>query len=283
MSASINRVISVCAAKHLSVWEVASRAILDNINSNEYEVVVPDSEVHTFSRFSPRSYLVTPESAYIGHIKPMLQAEINGAQPERFGWYLQQFIKLATLEQHAQNDLMLLWDADTVPLRPLKFTSNGEVVLYYTSGEYHHPYFKVIERLTGMTRTVDRSFIAQCFPVKGAWVSSLKTMIEDQSPEQSWLETIIEAIDFTESSGFSEYELLGTFISHRYPDNIRLLDKRWERRGSTLIGKIERLQSPFWRAFLKGLDFVSFEEWDRVSRLKRIKLISRRLHRLAVQ
>ncbi|HKJ63400.1 MAG TPA: DUF6492 family protein [Hyphomicrobiales bacterium] len=152
---AIDRVISVCARKHLDVWKFASQSVIENMKAASYEVIVPDTEVAVFKDASPDAYQVSPESLYIGRYRQLLEYMID-QRIERLGWYLQQFIKLAALEHHAQDNLLLIWDADTVPLRKLHFVAPTGKLLYYSSAERHPPYFQTIERLTELRRIVSK-------------------------------------------------------------------------------------------------------------------------------
>lgn len=48
--------------------------------------------------------------------------EMHASVPQRPGWFLQQFIKMAfSLSPYCKCDYYLSWDADTIPLRRLSF------------------------------------------------------------------------------------------------------------------------------------------------------------------
>jgi Family of unknown function (DUF6492) len=259
----ISKTISVCSAKDLSTWIISSKYIIKNIISNEYVVIVPESDVEIFQKYSPNQYRVLNESVLIGSFFDDLRNKFREDNSYRFGWYLQQFIKLAALGTAKDNELYLIWDADTVPLKRLNFTIN-EKVGYYYGIENHLPYFNLILSVTGHSKIVNYSFIAQCFAIKGSWFREFKINLETRH-RSLWWRALIDNIDFSEPSGFSEYEILGTFLTHTHPDELFLIEKKWLRRGNSLIGDVRNIERKLSKLLLTPYDFVSFEGWDKPS------------------
>ena len=74
---------------------------------------------------------------------------------------------------------------------------------------------------------------------------------------------LIELIDFKQSSGFSEYETLGTFAVKNFNEEIEISDniKNWYRYGNSLIGSSDDFKY-FKNKLSKKYDFISFESWD---------------------
>ena len=112
----ITTIFSVCTKEHLDVWQSASTLIVKNIKSEQYMVVVPDSDVDAFTDVSAAPFLVLGESSIIGDLKLRLSDKMSINMQDRLGWYLQQFIKLSLVQSASENDVVLIWDADTVPL-----------------------------------------------------------------------------------------------------------------------------------------------------------------------
>lgn len=73
------------------------------------------------------------------------------ANTSRAGWYYQQLLKLYAHQViHDLNDLYVIWDSDTVLLKPTAFFHNdyGEVrALFAISPEYNPPYMEHMKRL----------------------------------------------------------------------------------------------------------------------------------------
>ncbi|MCW5718462.1 MAG: hypothetical protein KIS68_11590 [Bauldia sp.] len=261
MSDAIDLVISVCATTHAAVWARGAPNILRHIEAGAYTVVVPDDDLPLFRSLTPPGIEVVPESHHVGAIAPLLRAAIPAGSGGRFGWYLQQFIKLGAVIQ-APCETVLIWDADAIPLRPLRFLDAAGRLLYYTSHERHDPYFDAIERLLGLAPSHSASFVAQCFPVRTRLARSFAAEVERRSG-RPWFEAIIGAIDFSLKSGFSEYETLGTYLAHAHPGGMAFHTGEWLRRGSAAAGGIARFDAATEAWLARRFDHASFEIWDR--------------------
>ncbi len=113
--------ISVCCADDISVWAVASYCLISRIPAKSYVVIVPDQDVEQFLALSPAEYSVLPESLFVGGLKARIEARLPEYNRHRAGWYLQQFIKLAAVKHFGEYGDVLIWDADTVPLKRIRF------------------------------------------------------------------------------------------------------------------------------------------------------------------
>jgi len=259
----INTVICTCSMKDLETWKIVSKQILKKIRSKNYLLIVPDNEVKFFLKNTDSRFIVKNETIYIGNIKK----NIPTMHLNRIGWYLQQFIKLAAINDVANNnnnnnDIVLIWDADTVPLKKINFTNSKNQIIYYKSKEYYKSYFDLIEKITGLKRIEKHSFVAQSFAIRIEWIKYFFKKLEERHNKKKWIEILIDNINFNEPSGFSEYETLGTFISHNFKNKYKFTNRPWLRSGNGLIGSIENINKfPFY-IMLKFYDFVSFETSD---------------------
>ena len=273
--AGVAEVICVCSWSDASTWEKGAPYILRNIAAERYKLLVPDGEVTDFRRISPDVFEVIPESRYVATIAKCLDECIPAGRTRRKGWYLQQFIKMAAVLAAGRDETVLIWDADTVPLKPLDFVDPAGRIRYYKGVEHHLPYFSLIEKLLGLDKTINFSFIAQCFALRGRWLAELCDEIE-RKYGVPWYEAIISQIDFSQDSGFSEYETMGTYIARRHPDEISFYGGPWWRYGNRLVGDIDLLTERKARSLLRSYDFISFEKWERRPRsLWLRKLIAR--------
>jgi hypothetical protein len=261
MKNSIDAVISVACKKDLEVWRVAAPIVIDNIKADRYLVIVPDHEIEIFRKASPSDYLIQPEQSVLKDAKARLESRLSAAgNTARIGWYLQQLLKIAACQQ-ADGERLLIWDADTVPLRRIQpFNKDGNPS-YYKGKEHHLPYFKLIEKILGLDREVDFSFIAQNFPVRVSWLRECLIEIEKRS-NMNWVDAIIASIDPRELSGFSEYETIGTYFSSRYKDEIHTKSAAWYRNGGRLVGDVGRLNRLNTFILSVFFDYISFESWD---------------------
>lgn len=262
------QLIAVAERSALEVWRVASRAIRNSIDADAYRVIVPERDFYFFADLVDSKFIVESEEDYISEFSKYLRDAIGGTNPDRFGWYLQQLIKLEALRRTGEmEEAGLIWDADTVPLQNLSFFEHGKAKLIYGT-ECHSPYFETIGRLLGLHRIVSYSFIAQCFPCKPHWIRDFCDTIQERHGVP-WWQAVIDSIDFRERSGFSEYEALGTFISHHYPDEWIWDAQHWVRNGYSIFG------SPARAVRLAGggnkrpdIAFAAFETWERKKKLE---------------
>jgi hypothetical protein len=260
----IARVISVCSKKDIATWSVVCKNIVRFIDANEYLIVVPDHEVDLFHEVTCESYKVIPESFYIGNLKSKLKEFFPPENRDRIGWYLQQFIKITAAKETPSSgnvdEVVLIWDADTLPLKKLCFFDENGVVSYYSGVEAHTPYFGLIKRVLPWVDFQPFSFIAQCFPAKISWVQEFCKELE--SDGRNWIEAIICNIDKSQRAGFSEYESLGNYIWSKYPNQVMLNNNLWERNGLSLIGNPSGLTNYQLIGLARYFDYISFEGWD---------------------
>ena len=179
--------------------------------------------------------------------------------PKGAGWYYQQLIKYSFSFHRPEVPYYLIWDADTIPLRPLSFFSSEGKALLTDSDESHIPYRESYQRLfleeppSGL-----KSFIAQHMMMKKAIVQEMLTKIDAHSPgKESWAWKLMRSLPSNGVNLFSEYETYGWYASLHYPEQIARIHRSWLRDGISQLGypptpaKLARLSASF--------DYTSFE------------------------
>lgn len=258
-------VVSTCRASDLRVWRRTSSMLPRMVSARRYLVVVPDDEVGIFQEISPPQFEVRPETAYVGDLGGYIADHLRGfGQEHRVGWYLQQFAKLHAVALESVEELpSLIWDADTVPVRPLHLQQHDpHRLVYFTGTEDHQPYFSLIERILGLQRLGDFSFIAQCFPIWAEWLAEFQGEVEVRQGKP-WDRAIVDQIDATEPSGFSEYETLGTWILKRHPTGVSFTDVPWLRFGASRYGSVSWLSDKDLLGIGSKFAHVTFEAHER--------------------
>ncbi len=258
----IDEIISLCCKQDVKTWSFANKAIVKFIPAKKYTVIVPDSEITLFKEISDKKFIVHPESLFSTNFKEIVFNHFPNHQHEHVKWYLQQFIKLEALIRLKENTNAVLWDGDTVPLEPINFFDKHGKVHFFVGTENHCPYFETLTKLLGIEKQVTHSFISQSFPIKSEWIHELKTVIEIRSGKP-WFEAILDAINYSNSNAFSEYETMGNFIAHKYPSEISFSYEPWLRLGNSKIGDVGLLNSSTALKKLVQYKYVSFEKWDR--------------------
>ena len=267
MSDGLGPQVQVSVAEVSSLWVLLGLCEnLDLIGAERRILIVPDDQVEVFGRvLGTEAFEITSESSLLspGQIEQIREMVSLAENPDRFGWYLQQFLKLSALEKFSQDyDRLIIWDADTIPLRQIDvFDSDGTPRPYFGS-EHHQPYFDAIYRVLGIRKTINRSFIAQTFPITGKQASNFFASLGGTG----WFEKLLSAIDFSEGSGFSEYETLGTFI---YRDRApQWSSGKWTRYGNKFTTPMRAAVSRLGK--LLKFDYLAFESWS-ISPFERLK------------
>lgn len=180
-----------------------------------------------------------------------------GVYGYRAGWYYQQFIKLAFC-QITNKETYLIWDADTLCLDTPKFQDNGKYI-FTPSKELHKPYYQTFYKLFGYRIVAKKSFISQYMLIDTNICRQMLKEISKKNQNKDWIVAVLDSIDLSNQSEFSEYETYGNFISANFPNQVIISHgNKWFRYGSDLIV----LNAQNYRTIKKlfsGYKFVAFE------------------------
>jgi hypothetical protein len=105
-------------------------------------------------------------------------------------------------------------DADTVLTRRQTFVVDGKHLLLH-SDEFNQPYFDVCSELLGGPPRSLLSCVAHNMLVSVPRLQALRRHLEDRHG-RPWQSAILDAVDYSEVSGFSEYELYGQWCMAQY-------------------------------------------------------------------
>ena len=141
----------------------------------------------------------------------------------RNGWLYQQLLKLNG-DKIASTQNFLVLDADHVLLKEHKFV-NGNKFYFYSSNEYHEPYFKAISKLFASKyhKIYKESFISDKMVFNKGVLSEMKEEIEGIHSKE-WWKAIIDSYERSSFCGFSEFETYGTYISNKHNDRVIMID-----------------------------------------------------------
>lgn len=171
------------------------------------------------------------------------------------GWYFQQFLKIGFALSTFAQKYYLIWDADTLPLSKIPFEENGKL-LFTAKKEFHQPYFSLIEKLWGLKKVNNFSYIAEHMIIQ---TSIMKEMIRNLNAEDKWYIKIMDSISKNELYGFSEFESYGTYVYHKYPQLYKERTLNTWRNAGVIFGRtisdkdIDKLSI--------DLDIISLESW----------------------
>lgn len=203
--------------------------------------------------------------------------------PDGAGWYFQQFLKFSYPHLEPQADRYLIWDADTIPLRPLHpFGCRGTAFLTPASPEcaepppgmatdkwtrqllvqatrLHSPYFENYQLLLGEIPDRSRSFISQHMPIQVSCLREMLSAIDARHPgNDGWAWKIIRNLKGNSRNLFSEYEFYAQYALRHYADQHAIRSLAWRRGGTLPRGR--NLQN-LLETWAKDLDFVAIESW----------------------
>lgn len=182
------------------------------------------------------------------------------------GWYFQQFLKMAfALSDYCDTDYYLSWDSDTIPLRKIDFYNEDGKPYFTMKTEHHRPYFVALERLLGITKTNNRSYIAENMMFNKSIMIELINKIQSNKQIEGnlWYEKIIFAIEPESVSpmGFSEFETYGNYCFNFHPDFYQERTLPSFRSGGLIQGRF--VSDRVLKQLSFDLDTVSFEIYDR--------------------
>jgi hypothetical protein len=141
---------------------------------------------------------------------------------DRRGWLFQQLLKLAADSLGSAQSYFAI-DADTVLVQPQVLEADGKELLLH-SDEFHACYFAVVQQLLGFPVSALLSCVAHQMLFSKDRLRELKQHIEARSG-RPWYRAILDCTDYSDKSGFSEFELYGQWCMNRYPQ--RTLREYW--------------------------------------------------------
>jgi hypothetical protein len=232
------------------------RGLLKWTNVQTVVLAVPARQLKDFAYLKSPTTEVIPENEIIPGYSLDYFADRLGDRRARAGWYLQQFAKIGFSRIAADNQYVI-WDADTVALRPIVFFEGGKLQITM-SKEYHQPYFAALEKLINQRRVLRFSAISQYMPVDASCTRKMLEKIE-QIHCKPWIDAVLSVLPLQGDSEFSEYETLANYMASEYPDRTQFVRKRWFRYGTDICGHINLPTNSELEKIFRRYSYVSFE------------------------
>jgi len=275
------------ASKHKDISLMAIRSLLLFSQSRNIYVITSRENSPFFKKHLetyPSVTLLDEDRIIEGISLQVIQEYFNRriGTPQRAGWYFQQFLKMSICRLPDLADHYLVWDSDTIALQPLRFIDPDGRVLVDIKTEHHKPYFELTQRVLGIERLVDFSFISEHLMIHKEYMNELISHFEARSSiGSSWVWLILNSIDERHlgQSGFSEYETYGNFMASKYKDSFRCRPLKSTRRGTHYFGMLPNRYDCFYM-MLEGYTMATFETSESMStrRIAVTKGISRILY-----
>ena len=271
--------------QHIEITKVVLNQVKRFFQPKQIYVITNTSHFETFQSLNLTNLLLINENELFEQfnfqsVADFLKQKINNG--DRAGWYFQQFLKME-ISKIIQSDYYLIWDADTIPLKPILFFDQDNNVLIHKSKENHTPYFDTLQNILGVEKSVDYSFISEHFMVQTTLMRKMLFDLNKNAGDRSWPYYILENISKKDLpfSGFSEYETYGNFLNSISPESIKLRTTQLDllntyRNGSMMFGTLPNTKDLKFLEAL-GLHYVTFEVWQDINPEK-IKANRRRTH-----
>ncbi len=261
-------VVTCVSKEHLEIGIRAIRSLIKLSEANKIFVITSNKNKNFFQKNFPREKLliILDEDEIIPNMKLVDVASTlqeYGGNPERAGWYYQQFLKMNISRHPLISKYYLIWDSDTIMLKKINFFNKSNKIILNTSKEFHKPYFQTIRNF-GLLKKNNFSFISEHMLINSKIMNNLISLIEKtNSKNHSWIKTLISHInqDSLNGSGFSEFETYGTYLSKYHIDSFVTNRLKSCRQTYSLFGKHNRLNT-FLTLKFYGYYWASFENWD---------------------
>ena len=235
-------IISV-GVKDVFIVRKVVKYVAKNISPNNIYLITNRRFFKFYSSSFISSYHVTlldesrlVEGMNIQHVCQLVnQHFVNGM---RGGWYFQQFLKMAFALSPYAGSHYLIWDADTIPTSSISFFDEDGKMLIAQKEEYNPPYFETMNRLIGMGKSVEFSFIAEHMMIKTIYMRELLNKISESTVNGTvWYEKIINATNPNTGLAFSEFETYGTYVWNTHPADFAFRSLHTMRKAGFLFGR----------------------------------------------
>ena len=115
-------VVTAARSKDLRILRLTLAGLRRFVHMKRLYVISARSNFPRFQRaLGPDVELLDEDSMTPGLTLRQLRSFVLPGLEKGAGWYLQQLDKLAFSFRPSSDDYYLIWDSDTVPLRPLEF------------------------------------------------------------------------------------------------------------------------------------------------------------------
>jgi uncharacterized protein Usg len=200
----------------------AIRHSLNPINS--IKVIVPETQITECQELINMQYYKF-EVKIISEFKvipPVLIDKIKCKFPEKFGWILQQFLKLESV-QNSKSAGVLIIDADTILLEDRLWLDQNLNQILMTAPWQHEPYFSFLRKLGLFTGKSRYSFVTHHMLMQPKVLQEVITN-KGFNNMRSFIEFLLEEVNDSNIKGFCvDYELYGNYFYAKFPDKTRLI------------------------------------------------------------
>ena len=254
------QVFASCRMRDVEVLEIVAQRLPEMIPLKQFFVGAPDHECAEMQRrLGSRATVLAEDSMIPGVTLAKVRALPLQGFPRGAGWYFQQLLKLQFAFTDPDDDYYLIWDGDTVPLRPMRFFDEQGRLLMTKAEEHHAPYFETYWRILGEEPHREFSFIAQHIPAQKSVVREMLAKIEEHVPgEGNWAWKLMRTLPSQGYSLFSEYETYGHYMKNHYPERVQFIERSWRREMAHRSGRALPTEAEL-KVAAQRYDYVGYE------------------------
>lgn len=205
--------------KDINILRYCIDSVKKNIKHPIGDIFIISSKNPTIEKIAKENKCVfIDECNVIRNLSPNdIKYIINGK--DRSGWLFQQLIKLS-VNNISRKKYCLVIDSDTIFNRPIKYLHQGKIILN-VSDERHEPYYVAYRNIFKEDIISEDSFVAHAMLFDCHILSEMQHHIETLN-KKDWITTILNNVEYTDISGFSEYETYGNYILRHHPSKVKL-------------------------------------------------------------
>ena len=255
--------IVICVGwNDITIVKKTVRYVRKNLQGNKVYLILNSYYFNSFSTTFLNEFnveLIDEDLLIPGVSYKQNRSFIEGTRPGfPPGWYFQQFLKMGFSMSNYAREYYLIWDADTLPLSELEFEKDGKL-LFTQKKEYHEEYFITMEKLLGLKKLKDFSFIAEHMLIKTAIMKEIICKIQSDI-NTPWPFILLSKVRPEAKSGFSEFETYGTYVSQYYPELYSSRTLNTWRNAGYIFGR--NINDKHIKALSVDLDIISLENWN---------------------
>lgn len=199
--------------KDLRILPLCLQGVRRNVAHNIKNIYIVSPDNVAIRDFCNKNELVFVEESSVLRYKPRKLNLITDDGLDRSGWLYQQFLKLSGNVGTCQYYLCI--DADHILIRPHVFLTDDKKTVFYMSYEEHLPYYEMNHRLFPSMELASLFYVSHKMLFDKQQVEVLKNMISKAGGGKPWQDVIMNNIDRSTLSGFSEFETYGNFMSNQ--------------------------------------------------------------------
>ena len=230
-------IVSACRLRDLATLKLTSESLRQFVPFKTLHVYTARANFTAFAEaLGGDIKLIDEDSAIEGMTLEQLRRFPEAGFPQGAGWYFQQLLKLSFAFRETEDDHYLIWDADTIPLRPIQFFDEQGRMLFTKATERHLPYFETYKNLLGQDPRYEFSFISQHAIVRKSLLREMLEAVGKNVPgNESWPWKIMRSLGGSGFNRFSEYETWGYYVKNFHPQTAVYRELPWSRDGSRLL------------------------------------------------